>query len=197
MALLFEFSFYSGLIVIAFALIWIAVKFFKRDWSRLAKPIAALSIGLALVTGPAVVSRRLEVDLGPRVVMVDDERHVTLTGWNGTSYEILRSYPDTVVLQMANKNVDDQTLGLLVNMNSLRELDLNDTSITDVGLVTLGRLPSLRTLRLRSTAITDERFENFLRHSESLRQVDVRQTSISEKVILRWKELGENRRALQ
>ena len=131
MALLFEFSFYSGLIVIAFALIWIAVKFFKRDWSRLAKPIAALSIGLALVTGPAVVSRRLEVDLGPRVVMVDDERHVTLTGWNGTSYEILRSYPDTVVLQMANKDVDDQTLGLLVNMNSLRELDLNDTSITD------------------------------------------------------------------
>ena len=49
MALLFEFSFYSGLIVIAFALIWIAVKFFKRDWSRLAKPIAALSIGLGAV----------------------------------------------------------------------------------------------------------------------------------------------------
>ncbi|KAA1261827.1 Leucine Rich repeats (2 copies) [Rubripirellula obstinata] len=197
MALLFEFSFYSGLIFIAFALIWITVKLFKRDWSHLAKPIAALLIGLALVTGPAIVSRRLEVDLGPRVVMVNEERHVSLTGWDGTSYELLRSYPDTVVLQMANPDVDDQTLDHLTNMKSLRELDLNDTSITDNGLMKLTELPSLRTLRLRATSITDQGFQEFLSQAQSLTQVDVRQTSVSEEVIERWKESGENRRAFQ
>jgi hypothetical protein len=87
---------------------------------------------------------------------------------------------------MANADVSDQTLEHLRGMAQLRELDLNDTSITDAGLATLAGLPNLQILRLRATAVTDSGFRTHLLDKETLRELDVRETAIASKTMREW-----------
>ena len=47
------------------------------------------------------------------------------------------------MLQMANPDVTDRTLESLKGMKALKELDLNDTQVTDAGLDILSDLPAL------------------------------------------------------
>ena len=51
--------------------------------------VGAILLGVALIGGPAIYSRQQVVDLGPRVVLVGGEKHITLTGWDGESYTVL------------------------------------------------------------------------------------------------------------
>jgi hypothetical protein len=62
--------------------------------------------------------------LGPLDKIVAGERHLTLTGWNQNDYAVIATRPDTIVLQMANADVTDQTLQFIKGMKNLRELDL-------------------------------------------------------------------------
>lgn len=140
------------------------------------------------------------LDLGPRERMVDGQLHITLTGWDQSAddYAVLAAKTQTVVLQMANPDVTDDTLEYLEGYQLLEELDLNDTQITDAGLAQLSRLPRLRVLRLRGTRITDEGFRTHLLDKETLFELDVRDTAVASKTLRQWKnQRSEVRRYLK
>jgi hypothetical protein len=133
------------------------------------------------------------LDLGERDKIVDGERHLTLTGWNKSDYSVLSLRPDTVVLQMANPDVTDATLDYLQSMTRLRELDLNDTKITDAGLAKLADKP-LVVLRLRGTGVTDAGFREHLLNREPLNELDVRDTAVEPGTFREWRSAKPGRR---
>ena len=106
--------------------------------------MVVLIVSLLVTAIPALYIKFVPLDLGPREKLVNGEQHLTLTGWDRKDYSILRHKPDTVVLQMANPDVTDQTLEPLKEMKALQELDLNGTQVTDAGLVVLKDLPRWR-----------------------------------------------------
>jgi hypothetical protein len=166
--------------------VFVIVKF-RRVWV----PALLLLTGVLLVTGTVGMNLYLahRVDLGPREKIVDGALHITVTGWDESveDYAVLATKRETIVLQMANPDVTDDTLQYLAEMSQLEELDLNDTQITDAGLATLARLPRLRVLRLRGTKVTDQGFQNHLAGMSSLHEVDARETEIASKSLRQWK----------
>ena len=197
MALLFEICFYIGALLTVVAIVWLLATLLRGQFGKLKLPLVLLLIGGALILGPAIVSRSMTVDLGPRERMVSNERHVSLTGWDSKSYDLLRTKPDTVVLQMGNADVNDETVKLLAGMQQLRELDLNDSVVSDAGLAELAKLPSLRTLRLRATKITDAGFREHLMNLPALKQIDLRDTAVSTESVEEWKNADATRKAFQ
>ena len=101
------------------------------------------------------------------------------------------------VLQMANPDVNDQSLESLKGMKLLRELDLNGSQVTDAGLEILKELPALTALRLARTKITDKGFRSTLFAKESLMQLDLRGTGVSRETIQDWRDAKPGRRVLQ
>ena len=160
-------------------------------------PLALGLLGLVLAAGPPAVNRLLPVDLGPRDTLVDGDRHVTLTGWDRQDYSLLRGLTDVVVLQMANRDVTDDTLRRLGDLAQLRELDLNDTQVTDTGLPLLAKLPALKTLRLANTRITDAGFRAHLAPNTKLVELDLRGTQVGKETVGAWRRAQAGRRALR
>lgn len=183
-----------GLVCLAFppAAILFAVFHFRRA----ANPLMLLLVATLLMGGTLGLSYFLtqHASLGPREKIVDGELHLTLTGWDRTDYELLRTKPDTIVLQMANPDVTDETLQCLQGMSRLRELDLNDSQITDAGLPLLSRLPALRILRLRKTRITDQAFREHLAGKKTLLELDLRETEVASKTLRAWKAENKEQR---
>jgi len=166
----------------------------RRTWA----PLMVLLLGAAVVAAPHGIKyyQRSYVDLGERLKVVGDEQHVTLTGWDKTDYGLLEKLPDTVVLQMANPDVTDETLKHLQGLSRLRELDLNDTQVTDAGLKLVAQLPALQQLRLRGTRITDAGFRESLMPLELLRNVDVTGTGVKGSTLREWKKTRPGREYL-
>ena len=195
MALIFELCFYVGVILTLIGLVWLIRTAIKGQSQKLVAPLAVFLLGVMLTVGPAMISRSMVVDLGPRETIVDNERHISLTGWDGDSYSFLAEKTDTTVLQMANSDVTDQTLETISVLSALRELDLNDSAITDDGLKKLTGLTALTTLRLRGTKITDTGFRDVLMSMTSLKQLDLRDTAVSTEAIEQWKNEDSSRKA--
>ena len=156
-------------------------------------------LAVLMITAPIAVNSVMTrvVSLGPLNKIVAGERHLTLTGWDRHDYSVITQFPDTVVLQMANSDVNDDTLMLLVGLNRLRELDLNDSQITDAGLVEISKLPNVHDLRLARTKITDEGFRQYLLSKESLMNLDLTATSVASKTVREWKAAKPDRKALK
>lgn len=196
MALALELCFYVGVALSLLGLFGILICSIKAR-TKVPAAICVLLVGILLAIGPGIVTRAVSVDLGPRDAIVDGERHLTLKGWDGEDYEFLSDQSDIVVLQMGNPDVTDSTIDLILGNDQLRELDLNDSKVTDASLSKIQSLKNLVTLRLRGTKITDEGFRSTLMQFESLMQLDVRETEISEALITEWKDSKEGRRAFQ
>lgn len=160
-------------------------------------PLALILLGAVVAAAPAVASRLMPIDLGPRERVVEGELHLTLTGWDRDDYSVLRSKRDAVVLQMANPDVTDATLAFLDGMDQLRELDLSRTQITDAGLRHLNGLERLETLRLAGTSVTDAGFAETLATLSAIKQLDLRETTVSRELVDEWKTGGDGRRALR
>lgn len=194
-----------------FVLLVIGIPFFiLLHFPRAKGPTIVFLVGVGLIGGTFGVNHYIAnyISFGPRDKIVNGERHVTLTGWNGvasvplpwaqnnpesgveleTSYAILKNMPDIVVLQMANPDVTDETLDYLAGMDKLEELDLNDTQVTDEGLKKLSNLPKLRVLRIRKTPVTDQGFRDHMFEKPTLLEVDARETAIASKTLRAWKE---------
>jgi hypothetical protein len=171
--------------------------FILLRWSRARLPIAVMLFGGIVTAAPYVVNyiQQHFLDLGERDKIVEGERHLTLTGWDKKDYRVLLARPDTVVLQMANADVTDTTLDFLNPMTNLRELDLNDTQITDAGLAKIKDKP-LAVLRLRNTAITDAAFREQLFGMETLNELDLRGTAVAPATFREWKAAKPGRRGL-
>ncbi|MGB7326022.1 MAG: hypothetical protein WBD31_14205 [Rubripirellula sp.] len=192
-----ELLFYSGFILVFAGLAWLLAMFVSGHWRRLKWPLLMMVFGVAAIVTPAVYTRIGDVDLGPRVKLVQGEKHITLTGWDRDSYAVLTQHPETTVLQMANSDVTDQTLDYIEGMANLRELDLNDSQVSDDGLAKLSLLTGLEVIRLRATTVTDVGLEQHLSRLPSLKRLDLRGTSVSDAAVATWKQAGEGRRALQ
>jgi hypothetical protein len=161
-------------------------------------PLALTLIGLVVTAIPALYIRIVPLDLGPRLKIVDGQRHLTLTGWDRKDYSVLKQEPEVVVLQMANPDVTDQTLEALKGMDKLKELDLNDTQVTDTGLALLKQLPALSVLRLARTRITDQGFRDNLSAMESLMKLDLSgDPQVSDETVRAWRQAKAGRQALK
>jgi hypothetical protein len=192
-----EYTFFAGVAVVVLAIVLMLGVVFQRKWKRLWVPLMIGVGGIVIAVAPAVYTQAiLQIDLGPREKIVDGQRHLTLTGWDGESYEFLQTKTDTVVLQMANPAVDDNVLRNLKHWHELRELDLNDTLVTDAGLEQLELLTTLVVLRLRNTKISQEGLERLLTQLTEVRQLDVRGTQVDAEWVQAWKAERPGRRVL-
>jgi hypothetical protein len=217
METLFEGAVVGGLAVGGVALLWLYVVAFRTSlkwglavffipilipwfaWkhkSRAAAPAALLAAAIVCLVFPAAWTRLAPVDLGPRVEIVDGEKHITLTGWDrgAAEYRGLLQHPDAVVLQMANADVTDDTLRYVRDMKLLRELDLDNTQVGDAGMKSVADLPELQRLRISRTAVTDAGFRDSLQSLPKLRQLWCPETKILKASLDAWKQSGEGRR---
>jgi hypothetical protein len=164
-------------------------------WSRAKRPVGVLVLAGVILAVPYGVNwyNNRFVSLGPREKIVDGELHITLTGWAGGDYSILKAKPATVVLQMANPDVDNATLEYLRGMTQLRELDLNSSQVSDEGLKLLAELPRLEELRLARTRISDEGFQKYLAPQKTLRKLDLSGAEVKGKSKRDWKKAQPGR----
>lgn len=167
-----------------------------KHWPRTKPPALTVLFGLILITIPPAYTRFVPVDLGPYDQIVAGERHLTLTGWNRTDYSVLAARPDTVVLQMANADVTDDTLRYLAGLKSLRELDLSDSKVTDDGLARLSENPKLETLRLARTTIGNPAFDSAIDKLPALKQLDVSASKVTPERAQKWMEAKPDRMAI-
>jgi hypothetical protein len=161
------------------------------------RPIVLLLAGMCVGAVPFAYSHGFELifGLGERERIIDGERHLVLTGWDRPDYSILQIRSDTVVLELANANVTDATLELLLPFKRLKELTLNDSAVTDAGLNTLRQLPALQRLRLARTKITAEGLKDFLAAApKELNEIDVSGNSIPTSILRKWKNLDSEHR---
>ena len=167
-------------------------------WPRAKRPVGVLALAGVIIAIPYGVNwyHNRFISLGPREKMVNGELHITLTGWAGSDYSILKEKPGTVVLQIANPDVDDTTLENLRGMTQLRELDLNSSQISDEGLKVIAELPKLEELRLARTKITDDGFQKNLAAKGSLRKLDLSGTKVEGKSKREWKKAQPGREYL-
>src|SRR5262249_33517661 len=154
-----------------------------------------VALGLVALLPLAWSARTLyHVSLAAHSRTVDGEQHLTLTGWNGSDYSLIRDQPDVVVLQMANPNVTDETLQNLKGLQQLRERHLDHPAISDEGLAVLATLPRLADLRLHGTAVTDHGFRKYVMGLDTLMNVDVTGTKIKRETLRQWRKAKEGRR---
>lgn len=204
-----------GLLLAVIGYIWLVIRAFKVRllWgvAALVPPLAlvfllvhrrklggpAFVLGLAAVTiaAPYAVSfyERHFIPLAPYEQIVDGERRITLTGLENFDYTTLKSKRDIVVLQMANPDVTDATLGYLQDMDRLRKLDVNGSQVTDTGLARIAALPALQELYLARTKITDEGFRKHLAGKETLLRLDLTGTAVKGKTKRAWKNSNPDR----
>ncbi|WP_182830400.1 hypothetical protein [Tautonia rosea] len=97
---------------------------------------------------------------------------------------------------MANPDVTDEVVAGIDGMDNLRELDLNDSAVTDEALATIAARPALEALRMARTQITDAGFREHLADKESIDNLDVRGTAVSPETLTAWVAAKPGRRAL-
>jgi hypothetical protein len=209
---------FGGAAVAAAAWIWLIVRAFRQQWKwgagivvlpptglvfaarhprKGAVPLLLVVLSLLVAATPAVYTKYVPLLRNPRDVIVEGERHVTLTGSDRKADSGFEIKPDTTVLQMANSpDVTDQTLESLRGLKLLKELDLNDTPITDAGLMILRDLPALERLRLARTKVTDKGFREALFDKDSLMQLDLQGTQVSRETMRAWRDAKPGRRVL-
>ena len=186
-----------GLWWLVLRLVWCQFK--KTPKKRLKAPLIVLMVSALMTGAPIAVNSLLTrlTSLGPLNNIVNGERHLTLTGWDQHDYSVIAQYRDTIVLQMANVDVTDDTLKYLASLKQLRELDLNGSQVTDAGLAKIAQLPKLQDVRLARTKITDEGFREHLFGKESLMNLDLTATLVASKSVREWKAAKSDRKVLK
>ena len=171
----------------------------RGSWKLIKRPGLLLLLSILMTGLPIAINLVLThfSSLGPLDKIVAGERHLTLTGWDQHDYSVIAMRPDTIVLQMANADVTDETLQYIKGMSRLRELDLNNSQITDAGLAVITELPELRDLRLARTKITDEGFHKHLMEKKSLMSLELTGTAVASKTVREWKAAVPERKALK
>jgi hypothetical protein len=209
----------GGAVVAVGAWLWLIERAFRQRWTwglgnlilpptglvfasrhprKGAAPLLLAVLGVLAAAAPAVYTKYVPLDLAPRDEMVAGERHVTVTGSDRNADSDLALKPDVTVLQMANRpDVTDRKLEeLLRGLKLLKEVDLNDTAVTDAGLTVLRDLPALERLRLARTKITDKGFRDALFDKDSLMQLDLQGTQVSSETRRAWRDARPGRRVL-
>lgn len=187
----------AGLALAGIGFLWLLGSAF-RQWSKVKRPVLLLCLGVFLLALPFTVNYLLQryLDLGPRERYVNGELHITLTGWDGHDYSILRFRPNAVVVQMANPDVNDETMQFLSELDSLRALDISNTRVTDAGLVYLEGLP-IESLRVGRTSVTNAGFRDHLTKIATLKNLDLSGTGVTGDLVKEWRDAKPGRKALR
>jgi hypothetical protein len=210
----------AGLVVLAAGYLWLIVRAFQTalGWGlaalllppvgglvyaaahfrRALGPLLVMLAGL-LVAGGAVAYNRLVPP--PKEAVTEDkdgEKRGTLTGATESDLvEYLKANRDLAVLQMAGrKELTDEVLAEHVRgMPNLRELDVNDTPITDKGLEVLASLPKLEAVRIARTKATPEGVQKHVLSLKGVKNIAVGGLGVPTKVLREWRNADpENRR---
>lgn len=210
----------AGLAVVAVGYLWLVVRafrtgfwwgvatillgplgglvYFLAHFARAAAPLGVMLLGGLVAVAPLVYTNLVPP---PKVVVTeekDGEKRGTLTGATESDLvEYLKANRDLGVLQMAGrKEVTDEVLAEHVRgMPNLRELDVNDTPITDKGLEALASLPKLEALRIARTKATPEGVQTHVLSLKGLKSIDVGGLNVPAKALREWKNADpENRK---
>jgi hypothetical protein len=179
----------AGIVITAVGLIWYLARLARKGRAGAAVPRLMMIIGALMIAVPyGLAWLERQMPLRPYEQIVDGELRVTATDIKGFDYaKLVEERPEIVVLQMANPDVTDATLGPLAKLAKLRTLDIRDTQVTDAGLATLATMPALEELYLGRTKITDGGFQQHLAAKESLRKLDFSGTEVKGKTKRDWK----------
>ena len=164
---------------------------------RAAGPIVVLLLGLLVMASPVVINRVYEPPRTAITEQKDGETRGTLTGATETDVvAYLTAHRDDAVLQMANRpDVTDEVLiAHVAGMPNLRELDLNDTPVTDAGLAVLASLPTLEKLRIARTQVTPAGVSAHVLGSKTIVEIDVGGLNVPAKALREWKNAEPARR---
>lgn len=88
----------------------------------------------------------------------------------------------TTLLDLEWSDLSDETVGVLLKFDRLRELKLGHTRISDRGMPTIGLLTSLRMISLRGTSVSDEGVLH-LRSIQQLASIDLAATRITDETL--------------
>src|SRR4051794_25322318 len=95
-----------------------ALLFVPLNWKAGRAPAALFVFACVLFAGGFVAGQFIETR-DPRVKMVDGEKHITLTHAKGDEAALLKKNQDVVVLQMAECDVNDETLAAVAGLSEL------------------------------------------------------------------------------
>jgi hypothetical protein len=209
-----------GLVIVAIGYLWLVVRafrtgvwwglatillgplgglvYFLAHYARAAAPLGVMLLGGLVAVAPVVYTTLVQP---PKVAVTeekDGEKHGTLTGATETDLvEYLKANRELAVLQMAGRKelTDEVLLEHVRGMPNLRELDVNDTPITDKGLEVLASLPKLEAVRLARTKATPEGVQKHVLTLNGLKSVDVGGLNVPSKVLREWRNADpENRK---
>jgi len=183
------------------------VVFFFAHFKKAIWPTLLMLLGMCLIAAPAVflflkgkeVSKDAVIQSVPAKTNAapgadEPELRLTLTAAKREDYAQLKSNKSFAVIQWANKDVTDDDSELLHGMVKLRELDLNDTAITDEALHVLEDMPKLEILRLARTKITEAGFKEHIEPMDTLMELDLRGTKVPAKSARDWKAAKPGRK---
>lgn len=181
----------GGLVVAGLGLLWLIAR-----QQRPLLPLLLMLLGLFIAITPTGLAYFCPVEIIERDKLVNNERHLNLTGWDQKDYASLRDKSDTVVLLMANPDVTDAAIDMLKDFQRLKTLDLNDTKITDRSLEKIARLPKLEELHLERTAVTDAGIKENLVDHPALMVLWLRSTKVSKETADAFKTAKQGRRVV-
>ena len=121
------------------------------------------------------------------------EERITLTGAQREEYGKLAGKKFAVV-QWANADMTDDDATALAGMDTLREVDLNSTQITDKTLALLAEIKSLKVLKIANTKATAEGVQKLLLPRTNLLELDVRGLKLTRKDLQEWKAKNKDER---
>lgn len=168
-----------------------------RHRGRALGPFLVMLLGGAVMASPVVINRIYQP---PKEAVTEDkngEKRGTLTGATETEVvAFLKANRDSAVLQMANRaDVTDAVLiEHVAGMPNLRELDLNDTPVTDEGLAVLASLPKLEKLRIARSKATAAGVAKHVLASPTILEIDVGGLNVPGKALRDWKNADPGRR---
>jgi hypothetical protein len=177
-----------GIVVLLFAPA--ALVFLALNWKAGRAPVALFLVACVIFAG-GFVAGQFAVAHDPRVTIVNGEKHLTLTHAKGDALSVIKKHRDVVVLQMAEAELSEETVEHLRGLPELRELDLNDSNVTDFHLAALSGMNKLEILRLNRTAVTDAGVMEHVLPLPSLKELNLRGTKVSTKLLRDWKKHGE------
>ncbi len=195
-----------GAAAVAIGLLWLLVVAFRTGFFKKALlPVLVVFLGAALALSipiynkiyptPVQTTAAEETKTNPAGVV---EERLTLTGAVREEYAKLKSGKQFAVIQWANKDVTDDDAAVLKEMAPLREIDLNDTLITDKTVAILFELRGLEVVRVERTTATLASIEKLPAALPKLRELYVRGIAGARDsaVLKAWKEADKTRKLI-
>ena len=214
----------AGFAVLAIGYLWLVLKAFQKNlvWGigsflfapigllfallnlrKVLGPVAVMALGTTIAVGPLALNLLFPAkpqdtaQVEKKEIVKDGqiafEERITLTGAKREEYGKLAGKKFAVV-QWANADVTDDDATALAGMDTLREVDLNSSQITDKTLALLAEVKSLRVLKIANTKATTEGVQKLLLPRTNLLELDVRGLKLTRKDLQEWKAKNEDER---